>query len=81
MNQIKAKVLIKHFLRLYGLNGLLSWPPDIKEYQTNLFYSPQFKKFKRSGGKNHTEKPDEQLFGVTVRLLKLVKLYKLKCLS
>lgn len=70
MNKVKTKVLIKHCLRLDGLKG----PPNINGHQTNLFYLPPFEKLKRSGGKNQSEKPDQQLFGATVRLLRLIRL-------
>ena len=68
------KLFIKYCLRLDGIKGPRYWLSNIKGHQTNMFYLAQSEKFKRSGGRNQSKKPDQQLFGATVRLLRLIRL-------
>ena len=73
VNEVKIKVLIKHCLSLDGLKRPPCWPPILKDIRQACSIHPSLKKFKRSGPKNHTEKPDQQFLKETFRLVNQVK--------
>ena len=70
---VKTELLIQHYLRLAGPNGVLIDPPNLKgPKEVNCIY-PCLEKFKKQEGRDYYEKLDQDSLQAGVREVNKVK--------